>query len=50
MDKFTKLKRSEIMSHVKQENTAVEMAVRRLLHSLSSGIAFIERACPANPI
>ena len=49
MDKFTKEKRSEIMSKIRGKNTAPEMKVRSLLHSLGYRFRLHRTDLPGKP-
>ena len=49
MDKFSKKKRSEIMSKVKGINTGPEKKVRSLLHSMGYRFRLHKKDLPGNP-
>jgi len=48
-DMFDSKKRSEIMSKVRSENTAPEICVRKLLHSMGYRYRLHKRDLPGNP-
>jgi len=48
-DKFSKVKRSEIMACVKSSNTTPEIQVRKLLHSIGYRFRLHRRDLPGNP-
>ena len=49
MDRFTRKKRSLIMSHVKSRDTKPEILVRRLLHKMGYRFRIYVRTLPGNP-
>lgn len=49
MDKFTKEKRSQIMSKVKRENTNLEMIIRQRLHRLGYRFRIHRKDLPGSP-
>jgi len=49
MDKFTKEKRSEVMSHIRSKDTKPEMVVRRHLHALGFRYSLHSSKLPGHP-
>lgn len=49
VDKFSKHKRSEIMSHIKSKNTKPEITVRKIIHSLGYRYRLHRKDLPGKP-
>lgn len=49
MDRFSKEKRSEIMSKIRSKNTTPEKKVRSLLHALGYRFCLFRKDLPGNP-
>lgn len=49
VDKFSKQKRSEIMSHIKSKNTKPEMTVRKIIYSLGYRYRLHRKDLPGKP-
>lgn len=49
VDKFSKRKRSEIMSHFKSKNTKPEITVRKIIYSLGYRYRLHRKDLPGKP-